>query len=66
MNILDRIIETKRQEVARLKIDGVAQAEARQLNQSIHQSLGGTDLSVIAEIKRASPSKGDISLNVDP
>ena len=27
MNILDRIIETKRQEVARLKIDGVGQAE---------------------------------------
>lgn len=66
MNILDRIIETKRQEVARLKIDGVGQAEPRKLNQSIHQSLGGTDLSVIAEIKRASPSKGDISLNVDP
>lgn len=66
MNILDRIIDTKRLEVAQLKMTGVPSAEHRPLNPSIHQSLGGTDLSVIAEIKRASPSKGDISLNVDP
>ncbi|AFS70039.1 indole-3-glycerol phosphate synthase TrpC [Exiguobacterium antarcticum] len=66
MNILDRIIDTKRLEVQQLKLEGLPLVERPSLTPTIHQSLGGTDLSVIAEIKRASPSKGDISLNVDP
>jgi len=35
------------------------------LKPSIKQRLAGADLSVIAEIKRASPSKGAIALDVD-
>ncbi|VWX33131.1 indole-3-glycerol phosphate synthase TrpC [Exiguobacterium oxidotolerans] len=66
MNILDRIIETKKREVAELKVSGVKQIERSPLRRSIHERLGQDDLSVIAEIKRASPSKGDISLDVDP
>ncbi|UKS56980.1 indole-3-glycerol phosphate synthase TrpC [Exiguobacterium acetylicum] len=65
MNILDRIIETKRTEVLQLKLNGVKRTEREALKPSIAQRLAGTDLSVIAEIKRASPSKGAIALDVD-
>jgi len=65
MNILDRIIETKRTEVLQLKLNGVERTEREALKPSIAQRLAGTDLSVIAEIKRASPSKGAIALDVD-
>lgn len=65
MNILDRIIETKRTEVLQLKLNGVERIEQEVLKPSIKQRLAGTDLSVIAEIKRASPSKGAIALDVD-
>lgn len=65
MNILERIIETKRTEVLQLKLNGVERTEREALKPSIAQRLAGTDLSVIAEIKRASPSKGAIALDVD-
>ena len=65
MNILDRIIETKRAEVLQLKLTGVERIDRDVLKPSIKQRLAGADLSVIAEIKRASPSKGVISLDVD-
>jgi len=65
MNILERIIETKRTEVLQLKLNGVKRTEREALKPSIAQRLAGTDLSVIAEIKRASPSKGAIALDVD-
>lgn len=65
MNILDRIIETKRTEVLQLKLTGVERISHEALKPSIKQRLAGADLSVIAEIKRASPSKGAIALDVD-
>jgi len=65
MNILDRIIETKRTEVLQLKLNGVERISRETLKPSIKQRLAGADLSVIAEIKRASPSKGAIALDVD-
>ncbi|WP_294751051.1 indole-3-glycerol phosphate synthase TrpC [uncultured Exiguobacterium sp.] len=65
MNILDRIIETKRAEVLQLKLNGVERISRETLKPSIKQRLAGADLSVIAEIKRASPSKGAIALDVD-
>lgn len=65
MNILDRIIETKRAEVLQLKLNGVERISREALKPSIKQRLAGADLSVIAEIKRASPSKGAIALDVD-
>ncbi|WP_394679764.1 indole-3-glycerol phosphate synthase TrpC [uncultured Exiguobacterium sp.] len=65
MNILDRIIETKRVEVLQLKLNGVERIDREALKPSIKQRLAGADLSVIAEIKRASPSKGAIALDVD-
>ncbi len=65
MNILERIIETKRAEVLQLKLNGVERIDREALKPSIKQRLAGADLSVIAEIKRASPSKGAIALDVD-
>jgi len=65
MNILDRIIETKRAEVLQLKLNGVERIDREALKPSIKQRLSGAELSVIAEIKRASPSKGAIALDVD-
>jgi len=65
MNILERIIETKRAEVLQLKLNGVERIDREALEPSIKQRLAGADLSVIAEIKRASPSKGAIALDVD-
>lgn len=65
MNILDRIIETKRAEVLQLKLNGVERISRETLKPSIKQRLAGAELSVIAEIKRASPSKGAIALDVD-
>ncbi|MFY7752315.1 MAG: indole-3-glycerol phosphate synthase TrpC, partial [Exiguobacterium acetylicum] len=65
MNILDRIIETKRTEVLQLKLTGVERIDREALKPSIKQRLSGAELSVIAEIKRASPSKGAIALDVD-
>jgi indole-3-glycerol phosphate synthase len=66
-SILDRIISTKKQEVIVLKKDlsrltGRTQ-EHRPFVQAISQP--GT-LSIIAEVKKASPSKGIISKDFDP
>jgi len=66
MNTLERIIETKRCEVERLKMDPPISPGDGKTKQTIHDALGERGLSVIAEIKRASPSKGAIKLDVDP
>lgn len=62
MNILERIIATKREEVAVMEQE-LAPAEVQQ-RPKLKERLLEAD-GVIAEIKRASPSKGNIRLDVD-
>ncbi|MEH6946813.1 indole-3-glycerol phosphate synthase TrpC [Bacillus sp. JJ634] len=66
-NILTKIIDEKEREVARLKETGLT-GEALQVKRSslVEQLRTATSMSVIAEIKRASPSKGEINLDVNP
>ena len=68
MMILDTIVIQKKQEVARLKAKGVGRPELpvdppRGFMQALMQSA---DISVIAEVKKASPSKGIISPDFNP
>lgn len=64
MNILDKIIAAKREEVKKYSsaelVEGDAFPRKSRLADRLRQGPG-----VIAEIKRASPSKGDIRLDVD-
>ncbi len=66
--ILESIIEKKRHEVKELKDKGYKRFnQAYYPEQSLYKSLRNTNtLQVIAEIKRASPSKGDIKIEVNP
>jgi indole-3-glycerol phosphate synthase len=68
MKILDTIVNQKKQEVARLKTKGVSRPELpvdppRGFMQALTQSAR---IAVIAEVKKASPSKGIISPDFDP
>lgn len=63
MTILDQIIETKRQEIKTYTEIGSGETRypaKNRLADSLRNARG-----VISEIKRASPSKGDISVEVD-
>ena len=65
MNILERIVEAKRAEVAaakKLKIDLAAAPAPR----DFVGALRARRPAVIAEVKRASPSKGVLRENFDP
>ena len=71
--ILDRILETKREEVAaakrRVSADALAErarAVARQPASLRAALAAGDGVRVIAEIKRKSPSKGEIRRDFDP
>ena len=74
MDFLDRIIETKRQEIqaARKMVfeaELVRRAKQRKAPRPFRASLaapGPSGVNVIAEIKRASPSKGALNENLDP
>ena len=74
MDILDKIVERKREEItaAQNKIpeDRLReQAEQRNNRRSLYQALkepGPFDVNIISEIKRASPSKGLIRKDLDP
>src|SRR5207247_2164275 len=69
MNILDKVVATKREEVARLlpKLGGIRQAAAaRKDYRDFAGALRRDDgVALVAEIKKASPSAGVIAPNFD-
>ncbi len=69
MNVLDRIVAVKKEEVAALRRDGWADPEVeiaprRDFRASLEEAAGG--VAVIAEVKKASPSKGLICPDFNP
>jgi indole-3-glycerol phosphate synthase len=65
--ILDKIIEEKKKEVARLKNSGFSfQPKARPIISFIKKLQQADKIAIISEFKRSSPSKGIINHDVDP
>lgn len=62
MDILEKIVERKKREVQALKVT----YQKRENPHTFLHALQKKGLSVIGEIKRKSPSKGDINLKLDP
>lgn len=70
-NILDKIVEAKREEVEALKSEeSMTRLERLIANQtparSLSEALSGDGVSLIAEVKKASPSKGLLVADFDP
>lgn len=63
MTFLDDVLEAKRVEIARLREDPPKVAALS--DPGFSPALRGSGLSVIAEIKRRSPSKGELSAGLD-
>lgn len=67
MTFLEKILAEKKKEVAQLKTQPLPPATAIQPGASFKDRVASSDhLSIISEIKRASPSKGAIDMSVDP
>lgn len=64
--ILDKIIEKKKEEVAMLKKSGLSYKADRKPVSFYDRIAASKMMALIAEVKRASPSKGDINLGVNP
>ena len=70
-NILDQIVEHKRREVERLKAEvPISELESRIQKQPPALNFGGAlwghGVRLIAEVKKASPSRGLLNANLDP
>lgn len=64
--ILDRILFEKQREIKSLKESKRKEMKKEKTYSLIHQLEHAEILSVIAEFKRASPSKGDINIHLNP
>ncbi|GER69671.1 hypothetical protein BpJC7_09740 [Weizmannia acidilactici] len=67
MTFLEKILAEKEKEVSRLKTSGERYVPANREAPSLYETFMQAEKTcIIAEIKRASPSKGDIKTVVDP
>lgn len=64
--ILDKIIDKKKEEVSALKQSGLLFSAERTPISFYERAVSSKTMALIAEVKRASPSKGDINLGVNP
>lgn len=65
-SILDRIIQQKQKEVMKLREVALFKLEPRQRRSFIEKLQNAEEIAVIAEFKRASPSKGIINNGIEP
>ena len=67
MTILDQILDHKKTELPGLKAQAPLFETIEKIRPSLYETLiRAKHLQVIAEMKRASPSKGDIAAHIDP
>lgn len=66
MTILDEILAEKAKEVAKLKLETFKATHTKQVPTFREQIKDSKRMNIISEIKRSSPSKGPIQMEVDP